>query len=125
MATRIQIPIPDNVTLNLTANCHAAWQQTLVYETAESSTTFSGSGEGVAMTTSDGQSLAIVHDRRSGGVLFLSFSASGNANPRVQTPVKHVQGTLVQYTVTSEDDRDDDNNDTYAIFWWNEGQPSR
>lgn len=125
MATKVQVPIPDNVTLYLTANCHAAWEQTLVYETAESSTTFQGTGEGVAMTTPDGKTMAVVHDRRSGGALFLSFSASGNPNPRVQAPVKHVYGTIVQYTVTSEDDQDDDNNDTYAMFWWNEGQPTR
>ncbi|WOJ98183.1 fucose-binding lectin II [Congregibacter brevis] len=124
MATTVTIPIPPSVVLYLTANCHASWEQTLTYSTAETSNTFSGSGEGVAMT-SDSQTLVAAHDRRGGGELHLAFSSSGNPNPLVNTPVRHVDGTIVQYTVTSEDDIDSDNNDTYAMFWWNEGTPNR
>lgn len=119
MATQIRIPIPDTVVLYLSANCHAMQTQTLEYATADGSCTFTGTGEGVAMQTDDGQNLVEMHARRSGGELILSFSASGNANPRVNTPVEHKSNTLVQYTVTSEDENDNDNNDTYAIFWWN------
>lgn len=124
MSTKIQIPIPDGVIINLAANCNAAWVQTLTYSTAESAATFTGSGEGVAMT-SDGKEIVQFNNRRGGGSLELSFSSSGNPDPRVKPPLKHQVGTLVLWTCTSEDDRDDDYNDTYAIVSYNEGSPSR
>ncbi len=125
MPTKIQIPIPEQVTIYASANCHAAWEQMLTYETAETGATFTGKGEGVPMTTSEGEKIATLHDRRSGGLIFLSFTSSGNATPRVQKPIIRTEGTLTLVTVTSEDDVDDDNNDTYAMFWYNTGTPQR
>jgi len=125
MATTIKVPIPASGIIYLTANCHAAWEQTLVYSSDDASYTFSGHGEGVTMKTAEGETLVEMNNQKSGGYLSLSFSSSGNPNPRVQTPIEHKSGTMMQYTVTSEDDVDNDNNDTYAMFWFNIGTPQR
>lgn len=118
MSTSVTIDIPEQVVINLSANSHAAQTQYLEFSTADTNVTFTGTGENVPMTTPDGDTSYPMSTRRSGGVLTLTFSSSGNANPKVSTPVQHGSGTYVFYTCTSEDDKDDDNNDTYAFIQW-------
>jgi hypothetical protein len=109
------IPIPQQGTILLSATAFASFTQQVTFQSNSFSVTFTGAGEGVPMTTLDGQQVYSAPAQGSGGTITLVFTSSGNRNPRVQAPFKTEGGGIVIWHITSEDDTDDDDNDTYAL----------
>jgi hypothetical protein len=116
----VQIPIPGDSSGSITCNSHAAFYQQVTLQVAGNTVIFSGTGEGVAMTTQDGSTSYPLPPTRQGysiSALF-QFSSSGPKGPfqnavSVQDPIN----SPPFITVTSEDSTDNDNNDSYLIIY--------
>lgn len=120
MATNpVSINIPKDAMVTLTAVANAGWYQRVTLTWPGNTVVFQGTGEGVAMTTPDGQDVRDVGPALQPyqiSALF-EFSQNGPSGPfsraRVQNPVILTKDPFKITQVTSEDGADNDNNDTY------------
>jgi hypothetical protein len=126
MATNpVQIPISGDSSGYITCNSHAAYYQRVTLNFLNNQVIFSGSGEGVPMTTQTGSplyDLGATRQNYSISALF-QFSTSGPNGPfqnavSVQDPIISQDGNSTFITVTSEDSSDNDNNDSYLIIFY-------
>lgn len=110
---------------NVTCTSHAAYYQrvTISYQIrGESySTIFSGTGEDVPMTDSDGQTTYELVSYRTGYSIscLFEYSTNGETGPFskavVQEPIIVQNGDTTTITVTSEDSTDHDDNDVVMV----------
>jgi hypothetical protein len=126
MATNpVQIPINGDSSGSITCNSHAAYYQRVTLNFLNTQVVFSGTGEGVPMTTQSGATVYALPPTRQGysiSALF-QFSTSGQNGPfqnavSVQNPIISQEGNTTFISVTSEDSTDNDDNDSYLIIFY-------
>jgi hypothetical protein len=126
MATNpVQIPINGDSSGSITCNSHAAYYQRVTLNFLNTQVVFSGTGEGVPMTTQSGATVYPLPPTRQGysiSALF-QFSTSGQNGPfqnavSVQNPIISQEGNTTFISVTSEDSTDNDDNDSYLIIFY-------
>jgi hypothetical protein len=126
MATNpVQIPINGDSSGSITCNSHAAYYQRVTLNFLNTQVVFSGTGEGVPMTTQTGAPVYALPPTRQGysiSALF-QFSTSGPNGPfqnavSVQNPIISQEGNTTFISVTSEDSTDNDDNDSYLIIFY-------
>jgi len=120
----VSVPIPgDTSEVLITCVAHAAYYQRVTLARGSNIlTVFQGTGEGVPMKTTDGQTSYQLGASRQGYQVTATFefSESGPNGPfhmaKVSDPITTKNGNLELIQVTSEDSTDNDNNDSYLNF---------
>ncbi len=121
----IRIPGESNGKINCVSNASFYQRVTLTNSINKTTVVFSGIGEAAAMQTEDGSYTYLLPSTRQDFSIFAKFeySKTGQNGPFISALINHdaytVEGQDGQPTVvkvTSEDDTDNDNNDSYLTI---------
>jgi hypothetical protein len=116
------LSIPAGSQGAITCLANAAYYQRVTLSWGSTTVIFSGTGEGIAMTTSTGDQLFLIPPNKDALSISATFEYSttgkngtyGKAS--VNTPIISDKGGFHVIEVTSEDSTDNDNNDSYLTI---------
>lgn len=115
----VALTVSQNHTIYLSCLAHAAYQQKVIAsfngDLSNPVAVFTGSGENVLMTTSNGQTVATVPTGANQRLYVLfQFSPGGGFQNAVRVCQPQTAGVVTQ--VSSEDSIDNDDNDSYFFL---------